>query len=145
MFTKNVFTQKDPIAELVKPMLEAQVATKTEELKGNQKEIDKNHNNKIDKNDFEILRGEEVEHIEVELTEEDYYQIGELLINDNIEINEDTMTHIKLKKAPGTSGNITHVHYKGKHIGSITKNIRSGQTRYTTSHKSGIKIGRAHV
>ena len=29
-----------------------------EELKGNQKAIDKNHNNKIDSQDFAILRGE---------------------------------------------------------------------------------------
>jgi hypothetical protein len=38
-----------------------------EELKGNQKKIDKNHNNKIDGQDFAILRGqknEEVEHLE---------------------------------------------------------------------------------
>ena len=58
MFNKNVFTQKDPIADLVKPMLEAQVAAKTEELKGNQKVLDKNKNNKLDSQDFKILRGE---------------------------------------------------------------------------------------
>jgi hypothetical protein len=39
------------------------------------------------------------------------------------EIDEDTMTHIQLKRVPGTSGKVTHVHYKGKKIGSITKNV----------------------
>ena len=70
MFTKNVFTQKDPIAELVKPMLEAQVATKTEELKGNQKVLDKNKNNKLDADDFKILRGEKKAMKEEEEVEE---------------------------------------------------------------------------
>ena len=58
MFTKNVFTQKDPIADLVKPMLEAQAKAKMEELKGNQAVLDKNKNNKLDAQDFKILRGE---------------------------------------------------------------------------------------
>lgn len=58
MFNKNVFTQKDPIADLVKPMLEAQAKAKMEELKGNQKVLDKNKNNKLDSQDFAILRGE---------------------------------------------------------------------------------------
>jgi len=58
MFNKNVFTQKDPIADLVKPMLEAQAKAKMEELKGNQKVLDKNKNNKLDSQDFKILRGE---------------------------------------------------------------------------------------
>ena len=38
----------------------------SEELKGNQKEIDKNKNNRIDKNDFEILRGEKKTNEETE-------------------------------------------------------------------------------
>jgi hypothetical protein len=58
MFTKNIFTQKDSIADLVKPMLEAQTKTKMEELKGNQAVLDKNKNNKLDADDFKILRGE---------------------------------------------------------------------------------------
>ena len=58
MFNKNVFTQKDPIADLVKPMLEAQAKAKMEELKGNQRVLDKNKNNKLDSQDFKILRGE---------------------------------------------------------------------------------------
>lgn len=61
MFNKNVFTQKDPIADLVKPMLEAQADAKMEELKGNQKVLDKNKNNKLDSQDFKILRGEKGE------------------------------------------------------------------------------------
>ena len=35
-----------------------------EELKGNQKKIDKNHNNKIDAQDFAILRGQKNEEVE---------------------------------------------------------------------------------
>ena len=58
MFNKNVFTQKDPIADLIKPMLEAQTKAKMEELKGNQTVLDKNKNNKLDAQDFKILRGE---------------------------------------------------------------------------------------
>lgn len=58
MFNKNVFTQKDPIADLIKPMLEAQAKAKMEELKGNQAVLDKNKNNKLDSQDFKILRGE---------------------------------------------------------------------------------------
>jgi hypothetical protein len=58
MFNKNVFTQKDPIADLIKPMLEAQTQQKLDELKGNQAVLDKNKNNKLDAQDFKILRGE---------------------------------------------------------------------------------------
>jgi hypothetical protein len=45
---------------------------------------------------------------------------------DELSIDEDTMTHIQLKKVPGTSGKVTHVHYKGKKIGSITKKVARG-------------------
>ena len=38
--------------------------TVSEELKGGQKNLDKNKNGKLDKQDFEILRGEEVEQID---------------------------------------------------------------------------------
>lgn len=58
MFNKNIFTQKDSIADLVAPILEAQAKAKMEELKGQQHKIDKNKNNKIDADDFKILRGE---------------------------------------------------------------------------------------
>lgn len=58
MFNKNVFTQKDPIADLIKDINEADYKTKMEALKGNQHKIDKNKNNKIDAQDFKILRGE---------------------------------------------------------------------------------------
>ena len=39
-------------------LLEAQTKTKMEELKGNQAVLDKNKNNKLDADDFKILRGE---------------------------------------------------------------------------------------
>jgi hypothetical protein len=58
MFTKNIFTNKDGIADLVGNILEADYKNKMEELKGNQHKIDKNKNNKIDAHDFKILRGE---------------------------------------------------------------------------------------
>lgn len=59
MFTKNIFnTKKDPIADLVAPILEAQTKSKMEELKGQQHKLDKNKNNKLDADDFKILRGE---------------------------------------------------------------------------------------
>jgi hypothetical protein len=44
--------KQDPIADAVKGILQQ------EALKGNQGAIDKNHNNKVDAEDFEILRGE---------------------------------------------------------------------------------------
>jgi hypothetical protein len=58
MFTKNVFTQTDVVADLIKGINEADYKAKMEALKGGQKKIDKNHNNKIDADDFKILRGE---------------------------------------------------------------------------------------
>lgn len=58
MFTKNIFKQKDGIADLVGNILEADYKNKMEELKGNQHKIDANKNNKIDADDFKILRGE---------------------------------------------------------------------------------------
>jgi hypothetical protein len=58
MFTKNVFTQTDAVADLIKDINEADFKAKMEALKGNQHRIDKNKNNKIDAHDFKILRGE---------------------------------------------------------------------------------------
>ena len=58
MFNKNVFTQKDSIADLIKGINEADYKAKMEALKGNQHKIDKNKNNKVDADDFKILRGE---------------------------------------------------------------------------------------
>ena len=58
MFNKNVFTQTDAVADLIKGINEADYKAKMEALKGNQPEIDKNKNNKIDAHDFKILRGE---------------------------------------------------------------------------------------
>lgn len=70
MFNKNVFTQKDPIADLIKGINEADYKAKMEALKGNQTKIDKNHNNKIDADDFKILRGEKKAMKEEEQVEE---------------------------------------------------------------------------
>lgn len=58
MYNKNIFTQKDPIADAISQIAEADYKAKMEELKGNQKVLDKNKNNKLDADDFKILRGE---------------------------------------------------------------------------------------
>lgn len=58
--------KKDPVADAVEGILQQ------EALKGNQKKIDKNHNNKIDAEDFKILRGEKKD------VKEDAEQIDEL-------------------------------------------------------------------
>jgi hypothetical protein len=58
MFNKNVFTQTDVVADLIKDINEADYKAKMEALKGNQHKIDKNKNNKIDAHDFKLLRGE---------------------------------------------------------------------------------------
>ena len=89
MFTKNVFTQKDPIADLVKPMLEAQTQQRLEELKGNQKVLDKNKNNKLDAQDFSILRGEKKAVKEEEQVEEGW---------------DDMMKAVKDRSGPQPSG-----------------------------------------
>jgi hypothetical protein len=58
MFTKNVFTQNDPVADLIRGINEADYKAKMEALKGDQAKIDKNKNGKIDADDFKLLRGE---------------------------------------------------------------------------------------
>jgi len=58
MFTKNVFTQTDAVADLIKGINEADYKAKMEALKGDQHKIDKNKNGKVDAHDFKILRGE---------------------------------------------------------------------------------------
>jgi hypothetical protein len=58
MFNKNVFTQTDAVADLIKGINEADFKAKMEALRGNQHKIDKNKNNKVDADDFKILRGE---------------------------------------------------------------------------------------
>jgi hypothetical protein len=47
------FNKKDPVADAIRDIME-------KELKGNQTKLDKNHNGKLDKQDFEILRGQKV-------------------------------------------------------------------------------------
>lgn len=58
MFTKNAFNGKaDPVADSIKSIAEADYALKLEALKGDQVKLDKNKNNKLDADDFKILRG----------------------------------------------------------------------------------------
>ena len=63
--------KKDSLTSAVEEVLQQ------EALKGNQHKIDKNHNNKVDAGDFEILRGEkkEVKKEEVEQIDEGMQQI----------------------------------------------------------------------
>ena len=58
MFNKNVFTQTDVVADLIKGINEADFKAKMEALRGNQHKIDKNKNGKVDDHDFKLLRGE---------------------------------------------------------------------------------------
>ena len=69
-----MFTDKttQSVADAVKKIMEADAQKKVEEaLIGNQKNIDKNHNNKIDAQDFKILKGQKKE---VEVNEMDKSQ-----------------------------------------------------------------------
>ena len=88
MFNKNAFTQKDPIADIAKTMLEAQTQARMEELKGNQKVLDKNKNNKLDAQDFKILRGEK------KVNEEEQVEEGW----------DDMLKAVKAKQGPQPSG-----------------------------------------
>jgi len=81
MFTKNAFTQTDAIADLIKGINEADYKAKMEALKGNQHKIDKNKNNKVDADDFKILRGEKK-------------------VNEEEQVEEDTS--VKIPTATGT-------------------------------------------
>ena len=58
MFTNNKFGKFDAVADAIKNIAEADYKAKMEELKGQQHKIDKNKNNKVDADDFKILRGE---------------------------------------------------------------------------------------
>lgn len=58
MFNKNAFKQKDPVAEAIKNIAEQDYKLKLEALKGDQTKLDKNKNNKLDADDFKILRKE---------------------------------------------------------------------------------------
>jgi len=71
---------------------------------------------------------------EVELTQEEYDQLDELLFNEDIQIDEGTMTHIELKPHP-TRPNATNVHYKSKHIGTITKSKSTGMSQDISTGK----------
>lgn len=63
------------------------------------------------------------------LTQEEYEQLSELLMSEDIDPSKVNMKHIQLKKAPGTKGTVSHVHYKGQKIGSIKKEIPTGMVR----------------
>jgi len=67
----------DATADLAKSILEADTKAKMEELKGKQTKLDKNHNGKLDAQDFKMLRGEK----KVNEAEADYqssYRVGKV-------------------------------------------------------------------
>lgn len=80
------FNKKDAVADAVDSVLQQ------EALKGNQKKIDKNHNNKIDSDDFKILRGEKKVSEEID-------------INDASEDDISGQKKIKRKDDVGPGGN----------------------------------------
>jgi hypothetical protein len=57
------FNKKDPVADIIRGIME-------KELKGNQTKLDKNHNGKLDGQDFKILRGQKKATEDVEPVEE---------------------------------------------------------------------------
>ena len=83
MYSDNV-TQK--VAEVAAKIM-------AEQLKGNQKKIDKNHNNKIDGQDFAILRGEKKANEEVGMNEEDAYSKDRYVVK-NGKATKDNPTHM---------------------------------------------------
>ena len=118
MFNKNVFTQKDPIADLVAPILEAQAKAKMEELKGNQKVLDKNKNNKLDSQDFKILRGEK------KAVKEESETLEEGLLGGGYKMK---MKH---------EGKYRIHAPDGSHVGDVTKEPGAGKWRH---HAGGSK------
>jgi hypothetical protein len=89
-----------------------------EELKGGQVKLDKNHNGKLDGQDFKILRGQKKTNEEVEQVDEG--------VNTNITLGD------KVKNKDG--GHNQDVHYKGKKIGHIE----------SYKHRTGMKYGMTH-
>jgi len=57
------FNKKDPVADAIRDIME-------KELKGNQTKLDKNHNGKLDSQDFKILRGQKKATEDVEQIDE---------------------------------------------------------------------------
>lgn len=118
MFTKNAFIQKDPITEAIAKIAEADYKAKMEELKGQQHKIDKNKNNKIDADDFKILRGEKSS-----MKKEEAEQIDE---------------EINVKKDYDDHEQSEHGVYKGKRkIGYIVHDKKAGTHTAYHGHKYG--------
>ena len=113
--------KNDALADAVKEILQQ------EALKGNQHEIDKNKNNKIDAHDFKILRGEKkaVKKEEVEIVYEANIQ----------------PTSAKSRSHIGNLSNptVNSVEHSGKQIGLITKQS-DGQYH---AHHSAAKLAHA--
>ena len=80
-----MFTDKttQSVADAVKKIMEADAQKKVEEaLIGNQKNIDKNHNNKIDAQDFKILKGQKKAIKKEEVVKEEVQQLNEVKLAD---------------------------------------------------------------
>jgi len=65
----------DAAADIAKSILEADVKTKMEALKGDQEKLDKNRNGKLDAQDFKMLRGEKKVN-EAEANYQSSYRVG---------------------------------------------------------------------
>jgi hypothetical protein len=114
--------KNDALADAVKNILQQ------EALKGNQKNIDKNHNGKIDGEDFKILRGEKKEK-KKEVSEETV----EIVYEANIQpTSAKSRSHIGNLSNP----NVNSVQHSGKQIGLITKQP-SGEYH---AHHSAAKL-----
>ena len=80
-----MFTDKttQSVADAVKKIMEADAQKKVEEaLIGAQKNIDKNHNNKIDAQDFKILKGQKKAVKTEEVVKEEVQQLNEVKLAD---------------------------------------------------------------
>jgi hypothetical protein len=90
MYSDNI-TQK--VAAVAAQILSGQKPVE-EELKGNQKTLDKNHNNKLDSQDFKILRGEKKA-----IKEEDAYDKDRYAVKDGKAV-KDNPAHMGSKDEP---------------------------------------------
>jgi len=104
------------------------IATVAEALKGNQKNIDKNHNGKIDKEDFKILQGKKAEKIKAYRADRDKHgEMEEEVIDEAVnhrEFGSKGKMHPTMAKGMKVG---QHADFYGhgngdKHYGMVTKN-----------------------
>lgn len=109
MFTKNIFNQKpDALVDLINNINEADYKLKVEALKGDQVKLDKNKNNKLDADDFKILRKEK------KVNEE---QIEEALRTVSTHGKGQGQHHAVVKRDAEWNEYQVHFYKDGKHMG----------------------------